>query len=144
MLHNCHETFLQPHAINYHNLISALCKKLRISDGDRADRRGSRAQLAEGAGRHATSKPDGQNSTVVQPDSPTTKAWGQGLGRRLGTRFAIAASPVFGGLSRGAKFPRARETPSRTGPQRISNRQGTRRGSILFALPVLDESQLHR
>jgi hypothetical protein len=50
MLHNCHEAFLQPHAINYHNLISYLCKKLRISDGNRDDRRGSGAQLAEGAG----------------------------------------------------------------------------------------------
>jgi hypothetical protein len=26
MLHNCHETFRQPHSIDYHNLISCLCK----------------------------------------------------------------------------------------------------------------------
>ena len=49
MLHNCHETFLQPNAINYRNLISYLWKKLRISDGNRDDRRGRGAQLAEGA-----------------------------------------------------------------------------------------------
>ena len=86
MLHKCHETFQQLGAINYHNLISDLCRKLRISAGDRDGRRGGGGPTRGRGGRHATSEPDGQNSTVVRPDSPMTKASDESFRRKLQTK----------------------------------------------------------
>jgi hypothetical protein len=91
MLHKCHETFQQLGAINYHNLISDLCRKLRISASDRDGRRGGGGPTRGRGGRHATSEPDGQNSTVVRPDSPTTKASDESFRRRLGTKAWVGA-----------------------------------------------------